>query len=111
MQFKNISKFGDIDLPLIGRIVEAGEIFEATPDQSELLILQPDLWQPIQPDDLTTLTLADLKAIAKQRDIDTTGLKTKADYLGALQPAPAAAAPATPSTTTTPAADQQEKNA
>lgn len=85
MQFKNISKFGDIDLPLIGRVVEAGEIFQTTPEQAELLILQPDLWQPIQPDDLSKLTVADLKALAAQRGIDTSGLKTKADYQAALQ--------------------------
>jgi hypothetical protein len=110
MQFKNISKFGDLDLPLIGRVVEAGEIFDVTPDQSELLILQPDLWQPIQPDNLAALTVPDLKALATQRGIDTTGLKVKADYVAALQPDPEKPA-STPGTADTKPADQQETRA
>jgi hypothetical protein len=109
MQFKNISRFGDLDLPLIGRVIAAGEIFETTPEQAELLILQPDLWQPIQPDDLSKLGLADLKALAAQQGIDTTGLKTKADYQAVLQqPVKPGDAPAP---TSTQPVDTQETHA
>jgi hypothetical protein len=47
MQFKNISPQGDLDLPLIGRVVARGEVIEVAPHQAELLAKQPDVWQPV----------------------------------------------------------------
>ena len=46
-KFKNVSNQGDLDLPLIGRVIVAGEVFEVTADQAELLSAQPDVWQPV----------------------------------------------------------------
>ena len=43
--FKNVSSQGDLDLPLIGRVVAAGEVFDATADQAVLLSAQPNVWQ------------------------------------------------------------------
>lgn len=48
MQFKNISPQGDLDVPLIGRVVKAGEVFEVTAEQAARLEAQPDLWEPIK---------------------------------------------------------------
>lgn len=45
-KFTNTSPQGDLDLPLIGRTVAAGETFEATDEQAKLLALQPDLFKP-----------------------------------------------------------------
>lgn len=47
MQFTNVSPQGDLDLPLIGRVIRAGETFDATPEQAALLVKQPDLWKPV----------------------------------------------------------------
>lgn len=45
--FRNDSPLGDLELPLIGRVIAAGEVFEVTADQAELLSAQPDVWQPV----------------------------------------------------------------
>lgn len=46
---KNVSTAGALDLPLIGRVVEAGEVFEVTPDQLAALKDQPDVWSVVTP--------------------------------------------------------------
>lgn len=43
--FTNVSPQGDLELPLIGRVVAAGETFEVTADQAALLEKQPDVWK------------------------------------------------------------------
>lgn len=48
-RFKNISPQGDLDLPLIGRVVQAGEEFEVTAAQAKLLAAQPEVWQAVTP--------------------------------------------------------------
>jgi len=47
-KFRNVSSLGDLDLPLIGRVVRAGEVFDATEEQSALLVEQPALWQLVK---------------------------------------------------------------
>lgn len=47
-KFKNISPQGDLDFPLLGRVIAAGEVFDASDAQSIQLSAQPDLWQPIK---------------------------------------------------------------
>ena len=47
MQFKNISSSGDLELPLVRRVIAAGETFEVTEEQAELLAAQPDVWQRV----------------------------------------------------------------
>lgn len=46
IRFKNVSPQGDLELPLLGRVIAAGEEFAVTPAQADLLAAQPDLWQP-----------------------------------------------------------------
>lgn len=41
MKIKNVSSIGDLDLPVLGRRVAAGEVFEVPADIGELLIAQP----------------------------------------------------------------------
>ena len=45
MRIKNISPLGDVDVPLLGRIVEAGEIIDVSPEEAEQLVLQEANWQ------------------------------------------------------------------
>jgi len=47
MKFRNISTSGALELPLIGRVVDAGEEFEVTAVQGALLAAQPDVWEQI----------------------------------------------------------------
>lgn len=47
-KFKNVSSFGDLDSPLLGRIVKAGEVAEVTDAQAEKLSAQPDVWQAVK---------------------------------------------------------------
>jgi hypothetical protein len=46
VKVKNISPFGHLDVPLVGRVVEAGEVFDATEDQASQLLAQPTHYAP-----------------------------------------------------------------
>lgn len=45
-KIKNVSPFGDLDVPLLGRVVEAGSITEVTEEQAEILLQQPGNFKP-----------------------------------------------------------------
>jgi hypothetical protein len=45
--FKNVSPYGDLDVPLLGRVVKAGEVFEVTPDQARGIAGQDENFQKI----------------------------------------------------------------
>lgn len=45
MQIKNVSRFGDLEVPLLGRVVAHGEVVDVTAEQAEQLLLQADNWQ------------------------------------------------------------------
>lgn len=47
MQIKNVSRFGDLEVPLLGRVVKHGEVVDVTAEQAEQLLLQADNWQAI----------------------------------------------------------------
>jgi hypothetical protein len=49
MKIKNVSPFGDLDLPLIGRVVAAGEVFEVSDEDGALLVEQPAHWKHSKP--------------------------------------------------------------
>lgn len=82
-RFKNISPQGDLELPLIGRVVEAGEEFDVAPHEAALLQLQPDLWEPVIVD-FTKLNLDQLKELATGRGITAASAWLKQDYVDAL---------------------------
>lgn len=42
--FKNVSPSGDLELPVVGRVIAAGEVFEVTDSVAPLLLGQPDVW-------------------------------------------------------------------
>jgi len=44
-QIKNVSPMGDLDVPLLRRVVKAGEIVDVTEDQAKRLLPQ-DIWAP-----------------------------------------------------------------
>lgn len=46
-KIKNVSPFGDLDVPLLGRIVASGETVEVTEEHAELLLQQPDNYQAV----------------------------------------------------------------
>lgn len=64
-KLKNISPLGALDVPLLRRVVDAGEVFETTEDQARVLLLQPDNYQPT--DKAAKTLAADLTA---QQDDD-----------------------------------------
>lgn len=47
-KIKNVSPFGDLDVPLLGQIVEHGNIVEVTAEQAEILLQQEANWQPVK---------------------------------------------------------------
>lgn len=64
-KLKNISPLGALDVPLLRRVVDAGEVFETTEEQARVLLLQPDNYQPA---DKAAKTLA--AALTAQQDDD-----------------------------------------
>ena len=44
---RNVSPLGDLDVPLLGRIVTAGEEIDVPKAAAELLLAQPDNFQPV----------------------------------------------------------------
>jgi hypothetical protein len=47
-KFKNVSPLGALDLPLIGRVVDRGEVIEVTAAQAKHLRGQTATWQPVR---------------------------------------------------------------
>ncbi len=47
MRIRNINPLGAVDVPLLGRIVEAGDLVEVTDEQAELLLDQPTNWEAL----------------------------------------------------------------
>lgn len=43
---RNVSPIGDLDVPLLRRIVRAGEEIEVTKDQADALLAQTSNWKP-----------------------------------------------------------------
>jgi len=46
-KFRNVSSVGDLDVPVLGRVVKAGEVFEVPADLGESFAAQADVWQPV----------------------------------------------------------------
>lgn len=46
-KFKNVSPLGVLDLPLLGRVVEPGEVVEVSAEQARHLEGQVAAWQPV----------------------------------------------------------------
>lgn len=49
MKIRNISPRGALDVPLLGRVVDAGAVTEVTKDQAERLLPQSDNWAAVAP--------------------------------------------------------------
>lgn len=47
MKIKNVSPRGDLDVPLLGRVVAAGEVVDVNADHANRLLDQPDNWQKV----------------------------------------------------------------
>lgn len=47
MKIRNVSRFGALDVPLLGRVVDAGEVVDVTSDQAERLLAQPDNFEKV----------------------------------------------------------------
>ncbi len=48
---RNISPLGDLDIPLLGRVVAAGEVVEVTEEQAAVLLDQAVNYEPVTADD------------------------------------------------------------
>lgn len=46
-KIKNVSPFGDLDVPLLGRVIASGETVDVTDEQAETLLQQPDNYQAV----------------------------------------------------------------
>jgi hypothetical protein len=49
-KIKNVSPFGDLEVPLLGAVVEHGSIVEVSEEHARILLMQPSNFQPWGPD-------------------------------------------------------------
>lgn len=49
-KIKNVSPFGDLEVPLLGRVIEHGSIVEVSEDEARQLLMQSDNFHPWGPD-------------------------------------------------------------
>ena len=47
MRIRNINPLGAVDVPLLGLVVEVGDLVEVTDEQAELLLAQPGNWEAV----------------------------------------------------------------
>jgi hypothetical protein len=62
MRITNISPLGDLDIPLLGRIVTAGETVDVTDEQAAALLAQHTIFEPA---DKAAKTIAGRHAAAR----------------------------------------------
>ena len=74
-KFKNVSPLGALDLPLIGRVVAAGETIDVTAAQAQRLAGQDETWKPIRP------APRPKKTTTKPKSTTTTAAPTTAEEL------------------------------
>lgn len=48
-KFKNVSPLGALDIPALGRVVQAGEVFESPGEFAEYFAQQPDNFEAVVP--------------------------------------------------------------
>ncbi len=48
MKFKNVSPLGDLEVPVLGRVVKSGEVFEVPKAIGESLVKQPDVFELVK---------------------------------------------------------------
>lgn len=53
-RLRNINPLGEVYVPILGRALTAGEVFEVTPEEAELLLLQASNWEVAEGATLTS---------------------------------------------------------
>jgi len=51
---RNVNPLGEVDVPLLGRTLAPGEVFEVSASVAEVLLAQPDNYQPVTKKTATT---------------------------------------------------------
>lgn len=46
MKLRNTSPYGDLDIPLVRRVVQGGTTFEVTEEQAKILLTQTENYEP-----------------------------------------------------------------
>lgn len=49
-KIKNVSPFGDLEVPLLGRVFEQGSVIEVSDADAEILLAQTDNFKPWGPE-------------------------------------------------------------
>jgi hypothetical protein len=110
MRLRNTNPLGAVELPLVGRVLEAGEEFDVTPEQAHALLPQVGNYEPADdeaqsvadalnapadepeptppgvtpPVDLSAMKVDELKQYAADRGIDIGGASKKDEIVAAL---------------------------
>ena len=106
MKLRNVSPLGHLDLPLIGRVLDPGEVFDVddalagrapsttvdddgneVTDLGEGLLAQVGNFEAVDARALTAWPKPDLVALAARRGVDLTAATSKAQIVAALHAA------------------------
>jgi hypothetical protein len=83
-KLRNVNPLGEVDVPILGRSLTAGEEFEVDDDTARLLLAQVGNYAPVG-DAMDAMTVDELKALADEQGVDLTGLTKKADIVAAIK--------------------------
>lgn len=78
----NTNPLGEVDVPLVGRILAADEEFEVSAEVAAVLLEQVGNFAPKA--NLDDLTVDQLRDLANERGADPTGATKKAEIVAAL---------------------------
>lgn len=49
-KIKNVSPFGDLEVPLLGIVIESGSILDVSEEEARILLMQEDNFKPWGPE-------------------------------------------------------------
>lgn len=91
LKIKNMSPLGDLDVPLLGRVVKSGEVVEVSPEHAQQLLRQGDLWQATDSDPSQRPPESAKKPVwleyAKHLEVEGADDMTKPELIEATAPA------------------------
>lgn len=83
-KFRNVSPLGALDVPALGRVIEADEEFEVRPEVAELIAAQAENFEPVSPAAKRTAksaanAVAEAGTDAAEDEGDATGVAEQGD--------------------------------
>lgn len=82
MKLRNVNPLGEVDVPLLGRVLAAGEEFEVSDETGAHLLEQVGNYELADPEELTIPALVEY---ADAHAVDLSGATKKADIVAKIE--------------------------